>query len=46
MRARTTTIMEISGTNLVKQVWKDGDPPARRPRPDRIFMIAVDFMFH
>ncbi len=29
--------------NLVKQAWEDGDPPARRPRPARTFMIAVDF---
>jgi len=29
----------------VKQVWKDGDLPARRPRTGRIFMIVVDFMF-
>jgi len=30
--------------NLVKQAWEDGDLPARRPRPGRTFMIAVDFM--
>jgi len=24
----------------------DGYPPAQRHRPDRIFMIVVDFMFH
>jgi len=35
-----------SGAKVVKQAREDGDPPAWRPRPGRIFMIAVDFMFH
>jgi len=34
------------GVNLVKQAWEGGEPPARRPRPGRVFMIAVDFMFY